>query len=607
MSKSDNFSTKKANIIIYGLLAAFLAVVILLVRWQVFDSERFVAIANERYRNIKIPTVRGSILASDGSSLAYSEPRFDVYVWLPELELAEENGFQTRTEFIEKVAKATAIKQKTIEKKLDSGPQWVKIADKISVDQREALLELRQEADSERFLQGMQINYVNKRIYPEADLASHLLGFLGLNTFAEAVGVGGLEQYWDGSLKPFEGFESGEFDSFGNPITLNSEEQLDAKPGVDVYTAIDKTLQKQLEESLEQGLKRYDANNVTGIIMDPKTGAIMAMATYPDFDPNKYFEEEDGTVFGNQAITVPYEIGSVAKVFTLAAAIDSKNLTPTELILPEGHDGCEVIQSPEEVNNSICFNENRDSKIECICTYDRGAVREPISVADALITSDNIAFRHIALSMKYDEFHDYLEKFGIGRLSGIDLSGESTGLLKPAEEWNYADQAVYSYGHSYQVTPLQAITGIAAVANEGKRMQPYIVEKVVDSDGNTTNFNPRIIDEVISPAAAGTVTQIMHEIYNSSLVEYQYRDLNKYYIAMKSGTALIPYRDKAGYSDEINATYVGFDASPEKKFIMLIKLEEPKIGDLSFYNARLLWLDTFMNVKDTLGVPEYTR
>ncbi|MCA9383177.1 penicillin-binding protein 2, partial [Candidatus Dojkabacteria bacterium] len=490
MTSLDNFQDKKIRVLSYGLVIAFMAAILMLGKWQIVDSERFIAIANERYRTVKIPTVRGTILASDGSTLAYSEPRFDVYVWLPEIELAEKNDYQSREEFVTKVAQAVGATNEEIEERLDSGPLWIRIADKISVDQREELLALRQDNDPDRYLQGLQIEYVNKRIYPEGYLASHVLGFVGLNNNAEPIGVGGIEQYWDGSLKPIEGFESGEFDSFGNPITINSELQLESRPGDTIYTTIDKVLQQKLEQKLEEGYKQYDAKSVTGIIMDPKTGKILAMANYPDYDPNNYFDEEDGDVFGNKAVTVPYEIGSVAKVFTLAASFDSGNLTPGTVLLPEGHQGCEII-SPNPKPEDSCVGFESNEEVDCVCTYDKKPVRQSIDTTDALINSDNIAFRHIALSMEYEVFHDYLERFGVGTLTGIDLAGESTGLLKSADQWNYADQAVYSYGHGYQITPLQAITGIAAVANNGDRMQPYIVSKVVDSDGVESEFNPR--------------------------------------------------------------------------------------------------------------------
>ncbi|MFQ5493214.1 MAG: peptidoglycan D,D-transpeptidase FtsI family protein [Candidatus Dojkabacteria bacterium] len=574
-------------------------------RWQIFESEEFIAIANERYRDTKIPSLRGSILAKDGSSLAFSEPRFDAYVWIPELELAERRGYQTQEEFVETISSVLGYKEEDLEKLLESGPLWIKIGDKINVNKRNKLIGTKLR-DSERSLQGIQFEYVNRRIYPERRLASHVVGFVGSSTSGSRVGVGGLEQYWEGSLKPQEGFEIGEFDSFGNPITLGDSTPLEPKPGVTLVTTIDKTLQGKLEVNLKRAVEKYESDSATGVIMNPVTGAVMAMASYPNFNPERYFMEQDGAVFGNRAITVPYEIGSVAKIFTVASALDLETLGPTSKVLPNGHKGCEII-SPHPKPGASCFNKDDLKDIDCICTYDRKANPNPITLSSAVIDSDNIAFRHIALTMTYEEFYNYLSAFGIGESTEVDLAGESTGLLKPFENWNYADQAVYSYGHSYEITPLQAVTGVAVIANGGNRMQPYLVSQVIDADGKVTDFNPRVVEEVIKPITAETVAEIMHEVFKRNIPENHYQFLDEYYIALKSGTALIPYTDRVGYSDEINTTYVGFDASPEKRFVMLIKLEKPQVGELSFYNAREVWLDTFKDIKGDLGVPKYTK
>jgi cell division protein FtsI/penicillin-binding protein 2 len=147
--------------------------------------------------------------------------------------------------------------------------------------------------------------------------------------------------------------------------------------------------------------------------------------------------------------------------------------------------------------------------------------------------------------------------------------------------------------------------GVAAIANDGKRMQPYIVSKVVGADDKTDEFSPIIVEQVVKPETAAQVTGMMNKVYLGTLIESRFKGLSKYNIAVKSGTALIPYRNRAGYSNEINATYVGFDASPKKTFVLLIKLEEPQNGDLSFNNTRILWLDTFVAIKDYLAVPEF--
>jgi len=598
MKGTSRIHDYKLRLVFSVFVVAFLAIIYALARWQFIESDEFMAIANERYREIKIPAVRGSILASDQTTLAFSEPRFDFYIWKSELIKAEEKQQQTRDEFIEKVAAVLEAEEEEVEEKLDGEQLWIKLGDKISVQQRDNLLELVNDKDGKP-LQGLRFEYVNSRAYPEGRLGSHFLGFFGYNDYGDAVGVGGLEQYWDRSLKPIEGVSNSEVDSFGNTILFANSGETEARAGVTLVTSIDKNLQAIFENQLEDGFRDYQAKSATGIIMNPRTGAIIALANFPNFDPNQYSEEKDSNVFGNLAITTPYEIGSVAKVFTLAAALDLGKVEFDEVILPQGHNGCEVI-TPDANPASSCSSAN----IQCVCTYDRKPVNQPINILDAIVASDNIAFRHIGSKLSNEEFHDYLSKFGVGRISGVDLTGESTGVLPEANSWHYTDNAVFSYGHGYQLTPLQAITGISVIANNGKRMQPFLVEKVVESDGEIKEFEARELMDVVEPKVADRMGKMMHSVFRSNVPEARYQSLLDYNIAMKSGTALIPYKDKPGYSTDINATYVGFDNSSAKTFVMLIKLEDPKVGDLSFYNARMLWLDTFIAIKDYLAVPK---
>ena len=598
MSATSRIHNSKLNIVFLGFVLLYVGILGAMIKWQFIDNEEFLAIANERYREVKIPAVRGSILASDMTTLAFSEPRFDFYIWKTELVKAEDKEHQTRDEFVERVAKILEVEEVEIEDKLKDEKLWIKLGDKISVAKRDKLMELKSEK-SGKVLQGLRFEYVNSRSYPEGRMGSHFLGFFGFNDYGEPVGVGGLEQFWDRSLSPIEGISNREVDSFGNTILFSQGGETEARPGMTIVTTIDKNLQATLEKYIEDGVRNYLAKSGTGIIMDPKTGGIMAMSTFPNFDPNTYFDVNDSNVFGNLAITTPYEIGSVAKVFTIAAALDASLVEFDEVILPNGHKGCEVI-TPGANPNSSCSNLN----IQCICTYDKKPVNQAINVQDAIVMSDNIAFMHLGNKLKSEEFHDYLTGFGVGRISGIDLTGESTGVLPDSKIWKFTDNIVFSYGHGYQLTPLQAITGVSVIANDGIRMQPFLVDKVIDNQGETREFESRELNKVVDKKVADRTAKMMNAVYRSNIPEPRYQALADYNISMKSGTALIPYKDKPGYSTDINATYVGFDNSEAKKFIMLIKLEDPKAGNLSFYNARMLWLDTFIAIKDYLAVPK---
>lgn len=422
------------------------------------------------------------------------------------------------------------------------------------------------------------------------------------------IGVWGLEQYWNGILKPQEGYTSSESDPFGNFISIGTDETVEARPGATIYTTINKSIQASLEKHLKEGYEKFKPLSATGIVVDPKTGEVLAIANYPDFNPNTYYTEPDMSVFGNRAVSTPYEIGSVGKVFTTSAAIDLGRITPNTILLPNGHMGCEII-SPEPADVAICKNRSLNKTgilVDCICTWDKKPYQVPMSVYNAFVGSDNIGLRHIAMTMSYYELYDYFMRFGITKPTSIDLTGESVGEMKPADKWNYADQAVYSYGGGYSITPLEAVMGVAAIGNDGIRMQPYVVSKIVDADNKVITFNPKQAATTVKPSTCDAMIPMMHQIYLNELMEKKYKPYSKYYIALKSGTGLVPYKDKAGYSSEINATFAGFDAGPDHKFALLIKLEEPQVGGLSWENVRVVWLDTLEDIIDILKVQPYS-
>jgi cell division protein FtsI/penicillin-binding protein 2 len=276
----------------------------------------------------------------------------------------------------------------------------------------------------------------------------------------------------------------------------------------------------------------------------------------------------------------------------MAAAVDQDEVMPGTVVI-DGHDGCQEII---------------DQKV--VCTYDKKP-QGPLTATEAMIKSDNLALFATADLIGSQKLADYLESFGMGSKTNIQLAGEDSGYLKPGERWNEADLATFSYGHSYFQTPLQSVMGVSALANGGKRMEPMIVTKIADSNGKTRVYQPRAVEQVVTPESTEIMDQILYEVFKHNLYEDKYKYLADYNIAMKSGTALIPYTalappvDKPGYSNEVNSTYVGYDASEQNKFVMLVNLSEPQTRPkLSYNNARLLWLDMFIEVKDDLAVPK---
>lgn len=561
-------------------------------RWQLFDAERFAAEAAGRSADQRIPSVRGSIYASDGTTLAYSEPRYDVFIDIPELLLRETQEIQTRDEFVSKVAplidKTPEQLKIFIEEQYEQGIKYVKAQTSITVETRNKLNALKVDADEKlaenqrRKLTGVSLQETSKRIYPEGQLAAQVLGLTQQLDSGQTVGLGGIEGEWQ-ELEPLEGVVSGERDARGNAIGISAERTIAAQRGNSIYTSIDKKLQQIIEDKLKWGVEAYSAKSGSIVIMDPKTGEIKAIANYPTYDPNLR-ETTDPEAYGNKAISEPYEIGSVGKIFTLTAAIDTNTVEPDSVIL-EGHEGCEKILDD----------------LEPVCTHDK-LPQPALPIKEAFARSDNIYFLHLAQKMPKELFYKYMINFGITRSSGVDIKGESTGVaLTEPSRWNVSDQAAYSYGHSYQMTLLQATAAVGAVANYGVLMQPHVVTKVERPDGTSIEMDPTPLRQTNSRETTVLMDEMQFQIYKNNIFwsERHYNDLRNYKIAMKSGTALI--QRNGVYTRDINATYSGYDASPDRSFVMLVRLERPQ-GSLASTNARVLWLETFRAFKDYLGV-----
>jgi stage V sporulation protein D (sporulation-specific penicillin-binding protein) len=597
-SKVDN----KIRIIYLIFFSFSLLLISFCVRWQIVKSAEFKEIADSRIVSSDITSLRGTIYASDGSTLAYSEPRFDMYIWMQDVITLENWNVQTREELLKKVAPIIDTTSDELRKTIDSyqsntqnDPNWVKVdwfrvAESLTSDQWRKLRDLRTDRDENKKLGGFAFQPTSKRIYPEERLASHVLGLT--NTYKDQItGVQGLEGQWNGTLNPTEGIQITESDAIGQAVSSALVATVEPKPGSSIYTTVDKKLQKIVEEQTKAAVERFKAKSGSTIIMDPKTGEILALANYPDYNPNLR-DEKNPDVYTSKALSVPYEIGSIGKVFTLAAAIDQHKIDEGTMVLPNGHPGCVFLA--EELGD--------------LCTWDK-LPQSPMRSWECLVKSDNICFFEIAKKMDSKVFYSYLNKFGAGVKSGIDITGESNGYIKDPNEddWDIGDVAAYSYGHGYSMNAVQAISGVSAIANHGVRMQPRLVSKIVKADGSIEEFNPIALnggERIVTEETANLVGGIMHQAYLDSIrdYEYWYYDLRNYNIAMKSGTALIA--NQFGYTNEVYNTQVGFDLSPERKFIMLVNLEKPQDGgQLSFYNTRIMWLDTFAAVKDHLNVP----
>ncbi len=393
-------------------------------------------------------------------------------------------------------------------------------------------------------LPGIFLNPVLKRYYPEAEFFGHLTGFTRIIDGKQR-GQYGLEEFFDKDLTGTAGRQVKKLSSF--PIYFTDKK---AKPGVDIVLTIDRSLQFFVCNLLERAIKDYKADSGSIILLSPKTGAILALANYPYFDPNKYFQVEDLSIFKNSTISDSFEPGSIFKIITMAGGLDSNKVTPTSLFTDAGFvkiDG-ETIHNVDDENFGI------------------------VTMREIMEESINTGAVYVADLLGRESFRNYLKKFGFGSLTGIELTGEVSGDINNLEREQPIYLATASFGQGVSVTPLQMVTAVGAIANSGQLMKPFIVDEIIDGD-KIIKKDIKPIRNVISPSAAAMISNIM-----VSVVDNGYGSRARvpgYLVAGKTGTAQVP-ESEGGYSDEVVHSFVGFAPATNPVFAALVKIDNPK-------------------------------
>lgn len=405
-------------------------------------------------------------------------------------------------------------------------------------------------------LPGIYFAKETYRYYPEKDFASQVLGFIGYKG-DELTGRYGIEEYFNTELAGQQGILDSEKDAAGRLITIGQHLFQEAENGSDLVLTLDHTIQYVACEKLKEAVKWHQAESGTLVIMDPYTGAIIAMCDAPDFDPGNYQDVEDISIFNNKAIFDAYEPGSVFKAITMAAALDTNKVTPESTFDDTG---------PLKIDRFTI--RNSDDKYHGIQTM--------VDVLDKSLNTGAIFAMH---QTGGEVFTKYVKDFGFGLPTGIELSGESAGDISSLD--NKADiyYATASYGQGITVTPLQMATAYAAIANGGKLVKPYIVDETITPEGKSTKTQPTVIRQVFSARAAALLKGMLVSVVQGP--HGKNAGVEGYHVAGKTGTAQIARKDAAGY--EANAhigTFVGFAPADNPRFVMLVRIVKPQ--DVSF-------------------------
>ena len=331
--------------------------------------------------------------------------------------------------------------------------------------------------------------------------------------------------------------------------------------------------------SCAPGIQKYRAQSGTIIVMEPHTGAILALASWPTFDPNNVGKSEPGAL-QNAAISAQYEPGSVFKVVTAAAVLDTGLITPSQKLTDTGSIA---------VGDRVIVNSTR-------------AAWGAVDMTETLARSLNVITTQWALLLGKERFYRYMDNFGFGQVTEIDLAGEVYGLVKRpgTTDWSMADLGTNSFGQGVAVTPIQMINAVAAIANGGKLMRPYVVQGRV-ANGQIQYTKPTVMSTVIKPETAATLAPILVKVVN---VGNSSAAVAGYSIAGKSGTAQIPTEE--GYTeDETIVTFVGYAPADDPQFVMLVKLDrpDPTISQWANYTVAPMFARVARRLFDHMNIP----
>jgi cell division protein FtsI/penicillin-binding protein 2 len=526
------------RLLIVATAITIFAVLILqkLIWYQVLDREHIARLANaEHHERRTLPAERGALLDARGYPLATTVLYDAIYV----------NPSQVtetaRTAAVLSVMLGVPMEQ--VEAKITAAttrPQL--IADRVpasTIQQIEAAK-----------LRGIEIRRTPARDYPEGNIAAQTLGFTG----TDGQGLSGLELTYERELAGRSGWLITERDPAGSEIALGRLNHLPPVPGADLVLTIDRYLQRMVERELAEAVRENKGTGGVAIVMEPDTGAILAMASLPSFDvaARTPYETNAQDLYKPVTVTDTYEPGSVMKLVTLAAALNEGVVNPNTPFVDRG---------------SVTINGIP------IRNWDGGA-RGTVTVREIIRYSLNTGSQWMAGLVGPDRFYSYLDAFGFGKPTGVRLNGEAAGhFRRPGDAgWSQLDLATNSFGQSVTVTPLQMITAVAALANDGVLVKPQLVREIHRADG-THAVAPVGQRVVVTPETARTAVEIMEFTWNQPSLVAQH--IPGYRLAAKSGTADIPGGD--GYSvNKTYASFVGFGPLPDPRFVILVRIDRPE-------------------------------
>lgn len=548
---SDNLTQERLRIVSLLIPVIFLILITRLFYWQIIRGPEMKAKASRQHETIiTLKARRGNILDTEGGILAGSKNLYHLFVYKPQLKISENELVDRLLKHLQKTDQASteAELKQFVETRVGLKSNWVSIKHYLTPEEKESL-------ENEK-ITGLGFEDEFVRFYPEASMSAHLLGFVGQDMAGQEQGYFGLEGFFDRWLKGREGKIRTERDASGNPILIGNYQFYHASEGKSIQTTIDRKIQYISEQLLREGIEKYQASAGNVIILESRTGKVRAMAAFPNYDPNN-FSQFPGVYYKNPMVGDLFEPGSIFKVLVMAAGFNEKVVTPETI--------CDICSGPVNIGKYS------------IRTWDE-TYRENSSMTDVIVHSDNTGMVFVARKLGGEKFAQYLESFGFGRKSGIQLQDEVSGnIVRDGKNYREIDLATNSFGQGIAVTPIQMISAVNAIASGGYYLKPTIVDSEV-SDGV----------KILEPEAVSLITEVMKQAVENG--EAKWSKPKGLSVAGKTGTAQIPIEGHYD-PDKTIASFVGFFPSNSPKYTMIVSLREPKTSIWGSETAAPLWFN----------------
>lgn len=514
------------------LLAGFGLILFRLVNLQVLQAAELTVKADRQHqKTVTLEGARGAITDRHGKVLAIN------------MEVPSVFGVPTALDRPAAAARHLSpvlhVRASELERKLRQDRSFVWLARKLDPEQGRKLERLS--------VEGIGIVMEGRRFYPKGPLLSHVLGFAGM----DGQGLEGLERRYDSDLLGEKRATVLQRDALGRTVFPKGLAEQSPAPGHSLTLTIDEVIQYIAEKELEEEVNRRHAKGGTIIVMDPRTGGILAMAVSPRFDPNAVGALTPDR-WRNRALTDAYEPGSTMKAVLAAAALEENMMRPGTMVFGE--------HGAMPVAGTVIHDHERTGWV---------------SFAEVIQKSSNVGAVKTGMALGDQRLYRYLQAFGFGQRTDIDLPGESAGLLKAPKDWGRRSLASIAIGQEIGVTPIQMVTAIAAIANGGVLMKPYVVSEVRDAKGQVLKrVLPQVRRRVISPESARTLTTILEGVVTDGTGGKA--AIPGFRVAGKTGTAQkIDPRTGAYSSTQFVGSFVGYVPAEEPRVAMIVVIDEP--------------------------------